>query len=524
MSDFEERIRRAVRDIADNAPSGGHLHDVIDDRLQRHAHRRRLTIWTLSSIAALVVVAVATLIALQQAPSSGRVSVFAAKTTTTASSSHVTRTTAGPSLRTTPTVRPTAAIPSGGSVIGRTDGRVALVDSHWNDVATLLPAAGRTTVGELAVTPDTQHVIVLRRPNNQALAGCGDVAVYDLRSGASTALGPAVSFALSPDGHDVALVVSGNAADRCVGGTTDQTQSAAREQSFITVHDLAAGTNRTLTLGTGLAGGATYSPDGTAFAVTLCATDGCHAHLFAVGRAGTLTADVTGPSLVIQPTSRPLLYAPRLAWDDQYLLVTDGSEVRGIDPATGADDGVFVTQPATDIVTVASSFDLVNEPTSTAFTVDESTLSTTPVSTNTTAFTVTPDHTQVLVCQSMSSSLHQYMPQSRPTTIFDDCGAAHAYTWFTALHWDHWDPQSATATGYFTINPCTPSCATATNLNYPVTVALTNAASHVGSPQPLFSTMRIRFNNTTPNIPTNDLTRTGPRDFVQTLPHTCRCP
>ncbi len=179
--------------------------------------------------------------------------------------------------------------------------------------AHLVPSTPGTVVSALAVLPDGDHVVVLRRPGTDiaAAAGCGAVSEIDLRSGASTGLGDAVSFALSPDGAQVAIVRSNDRAWNCTGGSTSN--GAVAPQSNVVVRKLSDDGSQSFALGTGLAGGAAFSPDGHELAVSLCVQESCEVRIVGVDSSGALTSRTRWP-IVVNPASEAAVYAPRITW------------------------------------------------------------------------------------------------------------------------------------------------------------------------------------------------------------------
>jgi hypothetical protein len=61
-------------------------------------------------------------------------------------------------------------------------------------------------------------------------------------------------------------------------------------------------------------------------------------------------------------------------------------------------------------------------------------------------------------------------PSVQPATIILACGDGNA--WLGHLTWTSWTPTTATATGFFTHNTCTPNCAEGTFVSTPATVGL----------------------------------------------------
>ncbi|MFF4957630.1 hypothetical protein [Streptomyces sp. NPDC001222] len=60
--------------------------------------------------------------------------------------------------------------------------------------------------------------------------------------------------------------------------------------------------------------------------------------------------------------------------------------------------------------------------------------------------------------------------QVRPADFMLACGDGNSR--LSSLHWSHWDPGSATASGINVVNDCNPYCAAGTFHSYPVVVRL----------------------------------------------------
>ncbi len=327
MSDFEDQLRRTVLTLADDAPTGDELLPVIEQRLDRERRRRRIAKLgggTLA-LAALIIAAVLTVAALQHAPAHRKVEISTPKPTPPQ-----------PPGRPKQLARPVDGIPPGGIVVARADGRVVLVDANWRDVRTVVPATPGTVITAMAVLPDGDHIVVQRRPSFSETdkQGCSTISEINLRTGTSVELGNAVSFAVSPDGTHVALVRTDDAAGNCVGGNS----TGATPQSSIIVRGIVDNNSQTTTLGTGLAGGVAFSPDGRQLVVSRCTPGNCMDAIFDVASNGALSPSVTS-SIIVSSEDETRRYAPRFAWNTQglYLAHQPNGQVREIDLATGQD-------------------------------------------------------------------------------------------------------------------------------------------------------------------------------------------
>jgi hypothetical protein len=345
VSDFEDRLRRTVLTIADDAPTGDELLPVIEHRLDTGRRRRRVAKLgggTLA-VAALIIAAVVTVAALQQAPSHRKVEISRPMPSTPAQPA-----------------KPTNRIPARGIVVARRDGRIVLVDANWRDVRTVAPATPGTVVTGLAVLPDGDHVVVQRRAglSDTDKQGCGAVSEVNIGTGRSSPLGDAVSFAVSPDGRRVALVGSNDTAGDCIGGSPD----GATPQSSIVVRELTDNSSRTTTLGTGLAGGVAFSPDGHKLVVSLCSPGRCTVVFFDVASNGALSPSLRS-AITAQGDDETRTYAPRLAWNAQGLYVAHqpNNQVRVINLTTGQDDSYITKETGgREIVSIADRLYLID--------------------------------------------------------------------------------------------------------------------------------------------------------------------
>ncbi len=380
MSDFETRLRRTVQTVAEDAPAGDELWTTIEARIETERRRRAITRFAggALAVAAIIVAAVVTVAALQQAPVRQKVEVQHPKPNGKV----------GP-----PKSAPVAGVPGGGVVVGRSDGRVTLVDRNWHDVRTLVPSTPGTVVSALAVLPDGDHVVVLRRPSIDiaAAASCGTVSEIDLRTGASTGFGDAVSFALSPDGAHVAIVRSNDRAGNCTGGSPSN--GSVAPQSNVVVRDLSDDGSQSFALGTGLVGGTAFSPDGHELAVSFCVQDSCEIRIFGVGPSGALTSRTRLP-IVVNPASEAAVYAPRITWTAQGIPFvampepgSDMAQARILDPSSGSDSYFTHSVGGRDIMSLGDRLYLIDHSGTGLLRVEDSTFGATSISPDVTAMT-----------------------------------------------------------------------------------------------------------------------------------------
>ncbi len=360
MSDFEDRLRQTVLTLADEAPAGDELLAVIEQGVASEQRRRRIAKLgggTLA-VAALIIATIVTVAALQHAPAHRKVEISRPK--------------------------PAKVIPARGVVVARPDGRVVLVDANWKDEREVAPATPGTVVTGLAVLPDGEHVVVQRRAglSDSDKQGCGAVSEIDLRTGTTSALGDAVSFAVSPDGSKVALVRSDDTAGNCVGSNSNATP-----QSSIVMRGLSDNTSQATTLGTGLAGGVAFSPDGQQLAVPLCSPGTCSVAIFDAAPNGALSPSVTS-SITNQSDEETHLYAPRFAWNAHGLYVAHqpNNQVRKIDLATGQDFSYLTKETGgREIASVADRLYLIDPSGTSLLAIDIDAAKITPVSPDVTA-------------------------------------------------------------------------------------------------------------------------------------------
>ncbi|MFJ5531824.1 hypothetical protein [Streptomyces sp. NPDC093261] len=71
--------------------------------------------------------------------------------------------------------------------------------------------------------------------------------------------------------------------------------------------------------------------------------------------------------------------------------------------------------------------------------------------------------------------------QVRPADFMIACGDGNSR--LSSLHWSHWDPGSATASGINVVNDCKPYCAAGRFHSYPVVVRLGDAQPWKKDPQ-----------------------------------------
>ena len=84
-------------------------------------------------------------------------------------------------------------------------------------------------------------------------------------------------------------------------------------QSNVVVRKLSDDGSQSFALGTGLAGGAAFSPDGHELAVSLCVQESCEVRIVGVDSSGALTSRTRWP-IVVNPASEAAVYAPRITW------------------------------------------------------------------------------------------------------------------------------------------------------------------------------------------------------------------
>ena len=118
-------------------------------------------------------------------------------------------------------------------------------------------------------------------------------------------------------------------------------------------------------------------------------------------------------------------------------------------------------------------------------------------------------------------------PTVRPSFIALPCGVEFATEngyLIKGLSWTSWGPTSATATGIYQVNSCTPDCADSNYLTYPVDVTLTVPSEVDGTD--VFTVLDIHFTGALPsslNAPSSWGTtrKQDPSDYILSLPGTC---
>ena len=81
--------------------------------------------------------------------------------------------------------------------------------------------------------------------------------------------------------------------------------------------------------------------------------------------------------------------------------------------------------------------------------------------------------------------------QYKPARIILTCGDAGI--WLGRLNWSHWTRTTATATGTFNWNTCTPSCAAGHNVSRPVRVVLSKPKTCPGQAHRAFGHAAFTF-------------------------------
>lgn len=96
----------------------------------------------------------------------------------------------------------------------------------------------------------------------------------------------------------------------------------------------------------------------------------------------------------------------------------------------------------------------------------------------------------------------------KPTRITLSC--ADAGTWLGKLKWTHWNGTTATATGAYNENTCTPTCSAGHNVSKPVEVTLSKPKTCPGQAHPGFGRATFSFPSGSPPSPYHHFTFTCP--------------
>ena len=197
MSDeFDPRVRDALAGLADRAPAGDDLWDRTGARIDQR--RRRKTALSTGGSALAVLAVVVGVVALTRPDHNVVVSPGPG---TQPAATSTTPTSIGATLPVAPDER----------VVARVDGTLAVVDGNWKTTRVLSTFDRERFIRQLAVSPDGTHVYALvdLEPGPYG-SDCADLIDVNLTLGELTKIATARSFALSPDGSELALGMHGD--------------------------------------------------------------------------------------------------------------------------------------------------------------------------------------------------------------------------------------------------------------------------------------------------------------------------
>ena len=334
MNDFEARLSQTIRNIADDAPNGLDMLDAIETRIDKEATRNRLLRPApLLAIAAVLAAAVA-VVAIAERPTQTKVTVSHQGPTPKPAKPHPTPPTAKKPTPTSVAANPVISLPQGMALMAVRGQDVVALDANGNQVGILLslPAGHHPGQAQLSADRQTLWYKDLAGPPQTATSSpdaytCGAVMRYDLATHASTTMGHALAFAVSPDGSKLAL------SSELAAQPTASTWCPGLRQptDYVYVKDLATNQEASLSIANGGTGyiyapQVVWSPAGDQLAVQLCA-QGCA--LYTASVSAPIRSGVSSGRLVPVPARDNKKYGSYMeagmAWTASGLTVAEGT-------------------------------------------------------------------------------------------------------------------------------------------------------------------------------------------------------